>query len=585
MDKKDLSAPLGHRFHFDRHALQSERAFTFIGEGELGGKASGLAFIHDTIQDKFPHSSFPDVKVSIPAVTVLSTAVFDAFMEQNKLYDVALSDASDEYIAMEFQRASFPYQWTGDLRALVSEVKTPLAVRSSSMLEDAMFKPFAGVFATKMIPNNQHSTDERFKKLMEAVKFVFASTFFKGAKDYIATTGKSIADEKMAVVIQKVVGQQHEEKWYPTISGVAKSFNFYPFGRAKPEQGVVNLALGLGKAIVDGGVCWSYVPAWPKLPPPYSNVGDLMKATQTTFWAVNLGKPPAYDPVNEAEFLVQNGLDEAEADGVLKHTASTYDAANDRLSPGTGPAGPRILTFAPILQLNTVPLNKIVQELIRLCEEALESEVEIEFALTLDPVHGTPARLGFLQVRPMVVSKEEVEVPVETLSAPNALVASEKVLGNGDVNTIRDIVYVRPEVFEAKHTPLIAKHVAAMNQTLLNEDRAFLLMGFGRWGSSDHWLGTPVEWSQIAGAKAIVEATLPSMNVEPSQGSHFFHNLSSFEVSYFFVHHNSSYPIRWDWLDALPAEEETEYVRRVRIDKPLSILVDGRTGRGVIQHG
>ncbi len=522
------------------------------------------------------------VEVAIPRMVVVSTAVFDAFIERNHLEEIAWSDAPDERIAHAFQQAPLPAEYLGDFRALVAEVHSPLAVRSSSLLEDAMHRPFAGVYATKMIPNNQPDADSRFQRLTEAVKFVFASAFFRAAKSYRRAIDITSQDEKMAVLIQEVVGERYNSRYYPTLSGVAKSFNYYPSGVARPEDGVVNLALGLGKTIVDGGKCWVYSPTRPTAAPPYGSTGELLDNSQLSFWAVNMGKPPAFDPILEAEYLVEGSLADAEYDGTLRFVASTYEPAADRLTPGIGRVGPRTVDFAPLLKLRELPLNEIVQALLQRCGEVFGSAVEIEFAVTIRPSAAPTARLGFLQVRPMVVSDEVVDVSEDVFSDPGIVAASTRALGNGVEEGILDVVYVKPDVFESRFTKQIARELAQMNDDLLSARRPYLLVGFGRWGSSDPWLGIPVEWGDIAGARVIIEATLPSMNVEASQGAHFFHNLSSFQVCYLTIHHDTTPGINWDWLSAQHALAETEYVRCVRLSRPLLVKVDGRTGRGAV---
>jgi hypothetical protein len=388
----------------------------------------------------------------------------------------------------------------------------------------------------------------------------------------------------MAVIIQEVVGRRRGDRFYPDISSVARSYNFYAFEPARPEDGVVTLALGLGKTIVDGGIAWTFSPRYPKKPLPFASVEELLDGTQTEFWAVNMGKPPAYDPVSESEYLVQANLVDAEADEVLYLLASTFDPERDSVVPGIGPRGPRVLNFAPMLVQEEFSLNELVKALLNAAEKATNSKVEIEFALTFQnrPGEHTRARLGFLQVRSMVVSDQVVEVSVEDLYDSRAIVASDMVIGNGADDRIQDIVFVRPEQFSALRTPAVAQQLESINRGLQQQHRPFLLIGFGRWGSSHPSLGIPVEWAQISGARAIVEATLPEMNVELSQGSHFFHNLSSFRASYFMVPSGRSFGINWDWLNRQPVLHETDLVRHVRPIGRLSLRVDGRTRRGVI---
>jgi hypothetical protein len=351
---------------------------------------------------------------------------------------------------------------------------------------------------------------------------------------------------------------------------------------AEPQEGVVSLALGLGKTIVDGGLCWSFSPARPRTGPPFASVPDMLEKTQAEFWAVNMGPPPAYDPMAETEYLVKAGLAEAEMDGALRYVASTYDPSSDRLSPGTARPGPRVLDFAPLLVLEELPLVGQLRKLMAQAEEALGAPVEIEFALSPSPGGGAPARFGFLQVRPLVVGRDAIQVAPEELAGDRAIVASTAALGNGACEGIGDVVFVDPDSFEAALTPEIAAELERINRGLLADGRPYLLIGFGRWGSSDPWLGIPVRWDQIAGASAIVEATLPRMNPEPSQGSHFFHNLSSFGVFYFTVPHGEGRAIDWDWLRRQPVAARTGHLWHVRPPAPLSLKVDGRTRRGVI---
>jgi hypothetical protein len=438
-----------------------------------------------------------------------------------------------------------------------------------------------------MVPNNQPDVDTRFLRLVEAVKFVYASTYFKAAKNYIRATDKTSADEKMAVIVQEVVGERHNERFYPDASGVGRSYNFFPSKGVDPADGVVNLALGLGKTIVDGGVSWIYTPTRPTAPPPYGSARDLLRFTQLDFWAINMGDPPAYDPIAETEYLLKSDLAAADYDDTLRNIASTYDPQRDRLVPGTGPAGPRAVNFAPLLASPDLPFNNFIRDLLELGRQAVGQAVEIEFALTFPGPGFNGMRFGFLQLRPMLVSEQEIELSEEDMAAPDLLLASDRVMGNGDIKGIRDIVYVKPASFEAKHTPAIAAQLERINRPLLEEGRHYMLIGFGRWGSSDPWLGIPVNWGQIAGARVMVESTLANMNVEPSQGAHFFQNIISFSVCYLCVGHGEgtggqSRGVDWKWLDGRPAIAESEHVRHIRLDHELRIKVDGRSGRGAV---
>jgi hypothetical protein len=561
--------------------LNAENKFTTIGTGAIGGKAHGLAKVNLLLQQPDLQNKFPNISIGIPAMAVIRTDVFDAFMKRNDLYKIALSGLPDDRIAHAFQKAALPMEILGDLRALIAQVHTPLAVRSSSMLEDAQHEPFAGIYGTKMTPNNQPDTTTRFNKLTEAIKYVYATTFFKAARDYIKATQHTSEEEKMAVIIQEVVGLRHGERFYPECSGVARSRNFYAFGNATPEDGIASLALGLGKTVVDGGLVWSYSPAYPKADPPVGGVNELLKITQTQYWAIRMGSAPAYDPVKETEYMTHLDIETAEEDKTLRWVASTLDYQSGRLVMGIGKQGARLLNFAPLLRLDDIPLNDLIIELLHKCELTYDATVEIEFAMTMES--GKKPRFGFLQVRPMVVSTEEIEVKPEELKHPNVLCSSPHVLGNGTNNEIYDIIFMKPGTFDATLTQKIASEIDQVNTQLSKEKRPYLLIGYGRWGTSDAWAGIPVDWGQISGAKVIVEAPLSGMNSELSQGSHFFHNVTSFSVLYFSVPYSGEFPIQWEWLNQQEVCSETDSIKHVRIQKPLAIKVDGRSGNGVIQ--
>jgi hypothetical protein len=552
-----------------------------IGSGGLGGKASGLLLARDAAAQRIPADSVPGASIVVPSLAVVATGVFEAFFKRNRLEDVAVSGEPDDAIARAFLHGDVPAELVGDLRALVEEVKSPLAVRSSSLLEDAREHPFAGVYATKMIPNDAPSPDERFRRLVEAIKLVWASTFFRAARSYRESVGSGALDERMGVVLQEVVGRRHGERFYPDLSGVARSWAFYRSGRTRPEDGVAQLALGLGKTVVDGDPTWIYAPPYPKAPPPYGSVSELLRETQTSFWAVRFGKPPEWNPAHESEYLVRAGLAEAEEDGTLRLLASTYDGRSDRLVPGVSVPGPRVVNFAPLLVHEQAPLNAAVRAALSACEEAAGGAVEMEFAATLDPRSETPLRLCILQVREMAFSSAAVEVSA-ALEGYEPLVLSDAVLGNGVEESVADVVFVRPGTFEQRHAPLAAEEVATLCRPLREERRPFLLIGYGRWGSSDPWLGIPVGWGDVAGARAIVEATLPGRPVEMSQGSHFFHNLAAFGVSYFSVPSADDGAIDWSWLERQDVVAERTVTRHVRFDGALRVEVDGRTGRGAV---
>ena len=576
------ATPAGPVARFDRRFFEGVETFTEIGSGAIGGKASGLRRARAVLDTRPPSLRFEGIEVSVPTLTVLGTDVFDAFVDRNDLRAFAAGEPPDHQVARRFQQAELPTEIAGDLWDLVRRVHTPLAVRSSSLLEDALEHPFAGVYGTKMTPNDALDSETRFHRLVEAIKFVWASAFFPAARAAVRAAGHDPDREKMAVIVQEVVGRRHHDRFYPDVACVARSINFYPSGSARREEGVSMLALGLGKTIVDGGRTWTYSPASPSSSPPFNSIPHLLEEAQASFWAVRMGPPPEYDPTAEVEYLERYGLAEAEADGTLAWTASTYDAERDRIVLGTGPKGARVLNFAPLLQLGDVPFNDAVKGLLDLFASRTGSPVEIELALTLPEEHERPARLGFLQVRAMALQSETVEVSDALVGDPAAVVHAEHVLGNGIVRGIRDIAFVKREGFDASRTSEIVAEIESLNRSLVRARRPYLLIGFGRWGSTEPWLGIPVTWAAIGGARTIVEAEIAGLHAEMSQGAHFFHNLLGFGIPYFSVSAAAGGHIDWDWLESRPPATDGPRVRHVALEQPLEIRVDGRRGRGVV---
>lgn len=570
--------PSGFSFEaFNRNFLDADTPISCIGGGGLGGKAQGLALIRKALLSGLNPQDFSGIQVEIPRLVVLRTDAFDAFMRNERLSEIAGSDASLERIGHAFQKADMPFEMLGDLRALIDNVHVPLAVRSSSLLEDSAHAPFAGVYETKMIPNHQFDPDERFRHLLEAIKFVYTSTYSPKAREYRRMTGYSDEDEKMAVVIQEIVGKRYYQSFYPELSGVARSFNYYPVAPARPEDGMVSLALGLGKTIVDGGIAWVYSPTYPVSQPPFISPADLLDSSQRQFWAVNMGAGFEYDPTRETEYMLQQDLTAAEKDGTLRFLASTYDAGSDSLIPGISQRGPRALTFAPLLVLKELPFNDLVARILHLCEQSVGSAVEIEFAMTFDP-----HRFCLLQVRPMTVPAEDVHLTDTELTAGNVLTASNIVLGNGVVDDIVDIVFTRPDRFDMINTPAVVPELARLNRELLDQHRPYLLIVFGRLGTTNPTMGIPISWEQVNGARVIVEATRENVRVELSQGTHYFLNLINLGVKYFSLPLSSPYRIDWHWLEAQPVVEQTEYLTHIRSSAPVLVKVDGRKGKGVI---
>lgn len=567
---------------FDRTRFSSRDRFTCIGTGSLGAKARSLRAVARIVENDVGSAFAPAIRVEIPLSVVVATGFFENFLRSNRLLDyLAASPLTDRQIGEAFSLARLPAGLTADLKAFLAQVNVPLAVRSSSVLEDSMSEPFAGVYRTIMAANSHADLDVRLSELSGAIKQVYASTFFKRARDYRRVAGRADGDEMMAVIVQELVGSMRRSRFYPEISGVARSYNFYPIGLATPADGVVDLALGFGRAIVEDGVSWAYSPSCPHANPPYNTPRDLLEQTQKEFWALDLSLPTGgHDAGSDA--LRKHTLADAERDGSLSFLASTYLPDDDRIVPGTGRPGPRLVDFAPILKAGQLPLNALVTELLAECRKAIGSAVELEFAAAC-PDAGKPyARFGFLQVRPMAGAYPEVEVRLDEIPRDRLLLASDCALGNGHVETIRDIVYVRPQAYDARRGHAIARALEEMNRSLAGAGRPYVLIGLGRWGTSDPSAGTPVEFAQVSGARVIVEASSPGMNVMFSQGMHFFHNITSFRVIYLCVSHSSGRGVDWDWLEAQNVEHGTDLVRHVRLASPLDVRVDGRAGVGVI---
>ncbi|MEI6614602.1 MAG: PEP/pyruvate-binding domain-containing protein, partial [Chrysiogenales bacterium] len=531
----------------------------------------------------FDQAQFPKITISIPRTVVIGTDMFDDFIKENDLLAFAVENNSDNHIINRFINASLPAKMVGDLRDFVRNVRVPLAVRSSSLLEDSLYLPFAGIYATKMLPNDQYGDDIRFLNLVNAIKFVYASTFLKQAKSYINSTPHRVEDEKMAVVIQPVIGTLYRDCFYPDFSGVARSYNYYPAGLAKPEDGVVNVALGLGKTVVDGGVSLRFTPAFAGILPQFTNVKDMFNFSQHDFYAIAMKHTASVAFLEEDQYLIRQGLERAEKDGVLQYLASTYSRENDAVYDGISFSGPRIINFAHILKNDIFPLAKILQCLLKLSSEAMDCPVEIEFAANLDASNVFPAVFSILQVRPLVVSDELVKVDLAEANKEFALCYSDQVLGNGVSQTIQDIVFVKPDIFDAAKSPQIANEVDKFNSQLRAANTPYLLIGPGRWGSTDPWLGIPVKWSQISGVKVVVEVSLPNMNVDPSQGSHFFQNMTSLRIGYFTIPLNSTHGfIDWPWLEGQPTKNETPFLRHIRLAQPLKVMIDGRKSQGIV---
>ena len=555
--------------------------FARIGDGSLGGKGRGLAFIGAMVK-RYPKLESDNFAVNIPKTVVICTDIFDEFMETNELYPVALGDADDETILRYFLRASLPSRLIEDLMAFFDVVKSPIAVRSSSLLEDSHYQPFAGIYSTYMVPKIEEKYD-MLRTVSDAIKAVYASVFYKDSKAYMTATSNLIDQEKMAIVLQEVVGSRYNDHFYPTMSGVARSLNFYPIGNEKAEDGIANIALGLGKYIVDGGQTLRFSPRHPHSILQMSTMDFALRETQTRFYALDLKNMAEAFSVDDAFNLVKLGLKEADAEGSLKYIVSTYDPYDQIIRDGYYPGGRKILSFVNILQHDVFPLADTLDQILRIGQQEMGRPVEIEFAVNMDPSDHTRATFYLLQIRPIVDNKEIMDEDLSLVKNEETILSSTSVLRHGIVGDVQDIIYVKTGAFNSSNNQLIAYEIEKMNRSFTDQEKGYVLVGPGRWGSSDSWLGIPVKWPHISNARVIVECGLENYRVDPSQGTHFFQNLTSFGVGYFTVN-----PFKGDgWFDeaflnAQPAVEETEYLRHVRFDAPITIKMDGKKSLGVV---
>jgi hypothetical protein len=557
----------------------SVSGFLRIGAGSLGGKARGLAFVRHLLRTRKIARRFPGIRIAVPPAVVLATDVFDEFLAENNLADFALHSDEDAEIQQRFLAARLPESLEENLKAYLEEVRYPLAVRSSSLLEDSQYQPFTGVYETFMLGNRRESLQARFDELSEAIKRVYASTFSRHAKAYVRATPYRLEEEKMAVILQQVVGTLHGQRFYPDFSGVVRSHNFYPVEPMTFSDGIAAVALGLGRTVVDGGKSISFCPRYPRNLLQFSSVEDILANTQTEFCALELDvKDGVAGHLVERRF----GLDAAEADGTLDLVASTYSADNHAVYDGLSRPGPRVVTFAPVLKHNLFPLAAILEQLVRAGEDALGNAVEIEFAVRLSR-GKEPTEFGFLQIRPLTVGRDTQDLAISKVDPGQLICESTKVLGNGRLENLRDIVVVDSHRFERSRSQEVARAVAQFNAALSAENRPYLLIGVGRWGSTDPWLGIPVEWDEISGARVIVEAGFRDFRVTPSQGSHFFQNLTAFQIGYFTVNPDAGEgSVDWQWLAAQPAVEEQGCVRHLQLPQPMRVVMNSKTSRGVI---
>ena len=564
------------RDRFDRYSN-----FARIGEGSLGGKGRGLAFIDNMVKRHIEFDEFENATVVIPKTVVLCTDIFDEFMDTNGLYQVALSDADDDTILKAFLRAKLPDRLVEDFFAFFDVVKSPIAIRSSSLLEDSHYQHFAGIYSTYMIPYLEDKY-EMLRMLSDAIKGVYASVYYRDSKAYMQATSNVIDQEKMAVILQEVVGTQYGDRFYPSISGVARSLNYYPIGDETAEEGTVSLALGLGKYIVDGGLTLRICPYHPNQVLQTSEMEIALRETQTRFYALDLKNTGHNFSLDDGFNLLKLPVKEADNDGALNFIASTYDPYDMVIRDGIYPGGRKLITFANVLQHDVFPLPRILQLAQEYGQSEMRRPVEIEFAVTLNAQKKTGV-FYLLQIRPMVDIKAVLDEDLNLIKDENVLLRSNNSLGHGIMEDIHDIIYVKTEGYTASNNPTIAYEIEKMNRKFLDEGKHYILVGPGRWGSSDSWLGIPVKWPHISAARIIVEAGLTNYRVDPSQGTHFFQNLTSFGVGYFTINSYMNDGVyNQDILNAQPAVEETQFIRHVRFDNPLIVKMDGKKKQGVV---
>lgn len=569
---------------FGLSKMDMESSFNRLGSGSLGGKGRGIAFFNTLLSNSNIQSKYTDIRIKTPRSFALSSGIFEEFMESNNLQEMAVNSTNEEEIAQRFLSAKLPEKITDNLRTLIEIANYPMAVRSSSILEDSQVLPFAGIYKTYILPNNHPDPEIRLKQLIDAIRLVYASVFCRSPKQYAQNADLRIEEEKMAILIQQLVGESHGDVFYPAFSGVAQSYNFYPISYMKPEQGVVSLALGFGKKVVEGGQVYRFSPAYPKMPPPYSSPTELLKSSQHNFYALDLNFSSEQLTTDDGCTYKEFDLKRAESDGVLPYVASTYSAEDDIINDTFMSKGPRVITFAPILKYNLIPLADIMKDLLQLNKNAFGSDVEIEFAVNIPLDKSKKAEFYLLQVRPLVVGKETEEVKIDEHAGEDLICASHHTIGNGIYKDIYDIIYVDRNSFETTKTSKIAAEIDVLNKQLYNEKRNCIIIGFGRMGTSDPFLGIPLTWSQMSQAKVVVEADLDNLAVEPSLGSHFHHNLTSLKMGYLHIdnkHDNGEY-VDWEWLKKEPAYEQTEHVKLIRSDKPFTVKIDGKHHTGAI---
>jgi CheY-like chemotaxis protein len=569
--------------NFEAGEFDLETEFFKIGKGSLGGKARGLAFVSNLLQ-RLPaiHKKYKNIDILIPQTMVVTTEGFDTFVEQNDLKKLSKSDAPDEEIAEAFCNAAFPDWIADDLRAFLAWVTYPLAVRSSSLLEDAQFRAYAGLYRTYMLPNDHPDLETRLMQLINAIKLVYASTFFQSPKAFSRRVGQRTEEEKMAVIIQRLVGERYGEYFYPTISGVAQSHNYYPFSKMQPEEGIATVAMGLGKTVMEGEKALRFSPKYPHILPQRTTVDDILENSQRFFFSLKMGGPYPELGINEDANLAKREVDEVAEDPPMKLLASTYIPDEHRIRETAHIPGYQVLTFNQVLKFDLFPLAGLLSDVLEIGQEGMGCPVELEFSVNWPSSPNTKPEFALLQLRPMTARAESGQVEIGKADIARAFCHSHHALGNAEKADMRDILYVKPDIFDAGRTPEIAREIGELNSGLLQQGEKYLLIGPGRWGSADRWLGIPVSWAEICGVGAMIETFSPELKAEPSQGSHFFHNISTLGINYVTVSDNKQDFLDWSWLTSLPVINETAFVVHAKLAEPFVLKVDGRSSRCVM---
>jgi len=569
--------------NFETNEFDLDTEFFKIGKGSLGGKARGLAFVSNLLQ-RLPaiHKNFEDVNIFIPQALVITTEGFDTFLEENNLRSLSKSEAPDEDIANAFREATFPQWISHALKAYLERIKYPLAIRSSSLLEDAQFRAYAGLYQTYMLPNDDPDLEKRLQQLVNAIKLVYASTYFEGPKSFSKRVGQRTEEEKMAVIVQQLVGERYGDHFYPAISGVAQSHNYYPFSKMKPEEGIATVALGLGKTVMEGEKALRFSPKYPQILPQRTTVEDILENSQRFFYSLKLGGKHHELGITADANLDKREIDDAVDEPPMKLLASTYIPEEHRIRDTTAVEGYKVLTFSQVLKFDLFPLADLLSDTLKMGQEGMGCPVELEFSVNWPQDGARKPEFAFLQLRPMTARAELGQVEISENEVAQAFCRSNHALGNAEKRDIADILYVIPDGFESSRTPDVAREIGELNAGLLKDGRKYLLIGPGRWGSADRWLGIPVSWSEICGVGAMIETSSPELRADPSQGSHFFHNLTTLGINYVTVSDNEEEFLDWDWLISLPVFKKTAFVAHVKLTKPFVLKVDGRSSRCVM---